>query len=341
MVFPHPLLDDFRAGFNQHVDDYIDAPPNCGGYGQSFGCTCALCISQYGPTDGCNTGMFDPTSGCTFPQQQGTFGGGGYGALGHHRGRGRRGGLNQPSPWVYGGDFGWNQDNEFQVPCGRRSRMNRSRSQSLPRPWMNAFLSNQGPGSQRQTAFPPHFGMGTGWDGMNYGGINGPSEAVRFNIVKELLQDLRRNDFQAELIKTLLKKSKATCNRVGLVKALARGEQIPPFVISKLLAEDWILDSITETMVGQLADDRVMNRHADAIIQDALTGRPHLPHPFHQTSAERENFMFDSLAAKGVHRLTSPVARKTFVQPEAVRQVLETLAAGPPIGLGMAPGRNF
>ncbi|KAJ3224350.1 hypothetical protein HDU81_008618 [Chytriomyces hyalinus] len=339
--FSRSPLDDFRSGFNQHVDDYIDAPPNCGGYGQAYGCTCTLCTAG-----ACNTGMFDPASCGTFPQQfpqqQGAFGGGGYRPFGHHRGRGRgkRGGPNQATPWLYGGDSAWNQENEFQVPFGRRSRMNRSRSQSLPRPWMNAFLSNQGGLSSRsQMPIPPHFGLGTGWDAMNYGGVNSPSEAIRFNIVKELLQDLRRNDFQAELVKTLLKKSKATRNRVGLVKALKRGEQIPPYVISKLLAEDWMLDSVTEGMVGQIVDDRLMNRHSDAIIDDCLSGRPHLPHPFHQSAVERENFLFDSLAAKGVQRLTSPHARRAFAQPAAVHQMLETLAAGPPVGI--APGSIF
>ncbi|KAI8611312.1 hypothetical protein BC830DRAFT_1172001 [Chytriomyces sp. MP71] len=181
----------------------------------------------------------------------------------------------------------------------------------------------------------------------------------KLNVTKELMEDRQRDEFQAALIQKLLKPTSTTRNRVGLVQALLSGEQVPPTTVAALLAEDWLMDHISASMVGKLVQDGVENRHADHIAYDFATGRAHVPHP-HQEILEREvicagfvagdiamtnssslrmqNFIKDQLAAKAVQRLTAPYAHKRIARPEIIEQLLQTLVEATDAGYGATVG---
>ncbi|KAJ3068685.1 hypothetical protein HDU98_008181 [Podochytrium sp. JEL0797] len=127
-------------------------------------------------------------------------------------------------------------------------------------------------------------------------------QSVKANIVDELVQDRQRDEIQV--------------------------------VISELLAEDAIMDYVTDSMVKNLLNDSLANRNADHIIFDLASGRPHLPHPEQKAIAERESFIKDQIRLKGVQRFTAPYANKRIVTEQAIANVLDTLAKAQQVGYG-------
>ncbi|KAJ3067174.1 hypothetical protein HDU98_009620 [Podochytrium sp. JEL0797] len=159
-------------------------------------------------------------------------------------------------------------------------------------------------------------------------------QSVKANIVDELVQDRQRDEIQAHLIKQLIRKSSTTRNRMGLIQALVSGQYVPRPVIAQLLAEDFIMDYACDNMVKKIVNDSVNNRHADHIIFDLASGRPHLPHPEQKAIADRENFIKDQFAIQGVQRVTAPYANKKIITDEYITSVLETLAQAQQVGYG-------
>ncbi|KAJ3063550.1 hypothetical protein HDU98_000678, partial [Podochytrium sp. JEL0797] len=175
-------------------------------------------------------------------------------------------------------------------------------------------------------------------------------QSVKANIVDELVQDRQRDEIQAHLIKQLIRKSSTNRNRMGLIQALVSGQHVPRPVISELLAEDAIMDYMTDSCVKNLLNESVESRNADHIIFDLASGRPHLPHPEQKAIAERENFIKNQIRLKVVQRFTPPYANKRIVTDQAIAIVLDTLAKAQqvgyrscvsPFGIQYGPARDF
>ncbi|KAJ3109597.1 hypothetical protein HK100_003272, partial [Physocladia obscura] len=157
--------------------------------------------------------------------------------------------------------------------------------------------------------------------------------SVKENIVDELLEDRERDELQALLIKKLLKSSSTTRNRAGIIQALVSGQNIPPQVIAKLLAEDCIMDHMSKKIICKLLQDSVNNRHADHIIHDLVLDVSHLSDQ-NQKIVTRENFIKDNMTVKHVQKLTAPNASKKIVTPECISEFFETLAEAQEVGFG-------
>ncbi|KAI9338546.1 hypothetical protein BDR26DRAFT_863053 [Obelidium mucronatum] len=158
-------------------------------------------------------------------------------------------------------------------------------------------------------------------------------QSVKANIVSELVEDRQRDEHQANLIKQLTKKSSTTRNRMGLVQALLAGQKVPRGVIAQLLAEDFVMDHVAESIINKILVDSVTNRNADHIIYDLASGNVHVPH-YNQAAVERENFLFDQLTAKLTQRMTTPHANKRIVTVQAIGDVFDTLSRAQQVGYG-------
>ncbi|KAI9338535.1 hypothetical protein BDR26DRAFT_863036 [Obelidium mucronatum] len=156
-------------------------------------------------------------------------------------------------------------------------------------------------------------------------------QSVKANIVSELVEDRQRDEHQANLIKQLTKKSSTTRNRMGLVQALLAGQKVPRAVIAQLLAEDFVMDHVAESIINKILADSITNRNADHIIYDLASGNLHIPH-HNQAAVERENFLFDQLTAKAAQRVTAPHANKRIVTVQAIGDVFDTLARAQQVG---------
>ncbi|KAJ3068518.1 hypothetical protein HDU98_008311 [Podochytrium sp. JEL0797] len=126
----------------------------------------------------------------------------------------------------------------------------------------------------------------------------------------------------------------AATNRVQSVKSNIVDE----------LVQDRQRDEIQARLIKQLirksSTNRNNNHHADHIIFDLASGRPHLPHPEQKAIAARENFIKDQFAIQGVQRVTAPYANKKIITDEYITSVLETLAQAQQVGYGsrVTPG---
>ncbi|KAJ3119457.1 hypothetical protein HK100_000305 [Physocladia obscura] len=171
------------------------------------------------------------------------------------------------------------------------------------------------------------------WCGGEQNKSQSPCQIMKNNIVDELLEDRERDELQALLIKKLLKPSSTTRNRVGLIQALVSGQNVPPQVVAKLLAEDCVMDHMSKKIIMKLLNDSVNNRHADHIIHDLVLDIPHFPEQS-QKNVTRQNFIKDNMTVKHVQKLTAPNASKKIVTPNCISELFETLAEAQEAGFG-------
>ncbi|KAI9338513.1 hypothetical protein BDR26DRAFT_1008204 [Obelidium mucronatum] len=195
----------------------------------------------------------------------------------------------------------------------------------------NSFNNNYNNGIQSVRGYGIFGARNNNIFGARNNNIQQRYQSVKANIVSELVEDRQRDEHQANLIKQLTKKSSTTRNRMGLVQALLAGQKVPRAVIAQLLAEDFVMDHVAESIINKILADSVTNRNADHIIYDLASGNVHVPH-YNQAAVERENFLFDQLTAKAAQRVTAPHANKRIVTVQAIGDVFDTLARAQQVG---------
>ncbi|KAI9338509.1 hypothetical protein BDR26DRAFT_919406 [Obelidium mucronatum] len=197
----------------------------------------------------------------------------------------------------------------------------------------NSFNNNDYNGNQSVRGYGIFGARNNNIFGARNNNIQQRYQSVKANIVSELVEDRQRDEHQANLIKQLTKKSSTTRNRMGLVQALLAGQKVPRAVIAQLLVEDFVMDHVAESIINKILVDSVTNRNADHIIYDLASGNVHVPHQ-NQAAVERENFLFDQLAAKATQCVTAPHANKRILTGQAIGDVLDTLARAQQVGYG-------
>jgi len=154
-----------------------------------------------------------------------------------------------------------------------------------------------------------------------------PRSLEKKQIVKDLLTDRQRDQFQSHIIFHLLSERQANRNRLPLLKSLIAGEQVSKKEIFELLCEDLVLDRITDEIVYKIILDHVKNRFADGIIENLGCGEIHLPHEG-QRSIENMNARVDKVFAKLALKVTHPQAIKKVIKTGIVEDLMEYLASG-------------
>jgi len=158
-------------------------------------------------------------------------------------------------------------------------------------------------------------------DGFGSGRRSNSTQKI---VVNELTHDRERDEFQARLLKKLIKSRKNNRNRNLIVQALIAGERVPSQQICQLLCEDWVLDNMTEGLATRILDDQVNNRNADQIIKDYCKGRVHRPRRG-QADTERENITFNQFLGKAVKRATHPQFIQSLAKGGLVDDFIESL----------------
>jgi len=126
--------------------------------------------------------------------------------------------------------------------------------------------SRKGWESDEDESFQPH----------RYGKASRDEQQTgKMNVVNELIVDRERDEFQAHLLRQLIKSGQTHRNRNKIVHALIAGERVAPNQICRLLCEDWLLDHVTGSIAKTILDDQVDNRNTDQIIDDLVTGKEH------------------------------------------------------------------
>jgi len=145
-------------------------------------------------------------------------------------------------------------------------------------------------------------------------------------VLNDLVTDRQRDRFQSHLIFHLVNNRHNNRNRLPLLEALISGENVSKQEIFECLCEDLVLDRITDEIVSKIICDHVQNRNVDEIIENLVSGQPHLPSP-NENAIEYANIRTDKAFAKLARKITHPHAIKKLVKTGIIEDLMDYLAS--------------